>query len=456
MSCIRGHRTTSCGIPICRTKIFWTVKRPGRPSNSCTCRYGATGGCKCVVAKSACPHKSKKGEKRAGECRCDEQGRYCCLIEPEHWKMLLALQNPTVDFYPNRDALENRHVVASTIPFPQTPSSFVTSSPHPSIGLSSIAPTTPNIPPMHSMMNGFSTFPQRPSTLSPQFGILAMDSPLAAAQDAMIWEGQSPLVTSPAGTQYTYSGPQQEAGSCCQPATPPIATLGFPSPQSQHHDINSLDFALTSPLPTPQLHSTEHVVSAATAQTSQAAPAFDFQRLQTDYFNYQFPSAICQNCGLYGCSCRNCPPVFQNFGTTSWAQYCGRKHVRDVQPILPVVAPNIAHPQPWLAEQSTSAGQCCQPAVHDGFIQAPQFPLPDQNFDLNFSDLDMVPPVDPLAFDPFDLESDLMLPTDANDLNLGEYLVSDLNHTAQGAVGNDNAMEPAEDQGGGGCCCGGG
>ena len=92
MSCIRGHRTTSCGIPVCRTKIFWTVKRPGRPSNSCTCRYGATGGCKCVVAKTACPHKSKKGEKRTGECRCDEQGRYCCLIEPEHWTALLSLQ----------------------------------------------------------------------------------------------------------------------------------------------------------------------------------------------------------------------------------------------------------------------------------------------------------------------------------------------------------------------------
>jgi hypothetical protein len=310
---------------------------------------------------------------------------------------------------------------------------------------------------MHSMMNGFSAFPQRPSTLTPQFGILAMDSPLAASQDAMVWEGHSPLVTSDAGAQYVFAGSQQEAGSCCQPATPPVANLGFPSPQSQHHGNAGLDFSLTSPLPTPQLQSTEHNVSAATAQ---AAPAFDFQRLQTDYFNYQFPSAICQACGLYGCSCRNCPPVFQNFGTTSWAQYCGRKHARDVQPILPAVVSNIAHPQPWLAEQATTGGQCCQPAVHDGFIQAPQFPLPDQNFDLNFNDLDMVPPVDPLAFESFDLGSDLMLPTDTNDLNLSEYLLSDLPQTAQGAVGDDRAMKPDDDQGGGGggggCCCGGG
>ncbi|KAK3109548.1 hypothetical protein LTR53_017085, partial [Teratosphaeriaceae sp. CCFEE 6253] len=94
MSCIRGHRTTACGNPVCRSKIFWTVKRPGRPSNSCNCRYGATGGCKCVVARSACPHKSKKGEKRSGECRCEEQGRYCCLIEPEQWEALMALRKP--------------------------------------------------------------------------------------------------------------------------------------------------------------------------------------------------------------------------------------------------------------------------------------------------------------------------------------------------------------------------
>ena len=99
MSCIRGHRTTSCGIPVCRQKIFWTVKRPGRPSNSCTCRYGTTGGCKCVTAIPKCPHKSKKGEKRSSECRCDEQGRYCCLLEPEHWDVLFKLQKPSINFF---------------------------------------------------------------------------------------------------------------------------------------------------------------------------------------------------------------------------------------------------------------------------------------------------------------------------------------------------------------------
>ena len=106
MSCIRGHRTTSCGIPVCRSKVFWTVKRPGRPSNSCTCRFNASGVCKCVTAIPKCPHKSRKGEKRSSECRCDEQGRFCCLLEPEHWRKLMALEKPTVQFYPSRETLE--------------------------------------------------------------------------------------------------------------------------------------------------------------------------------------------------------------------------------------------------------------------------------------------------------------------------------------------------------------
>ena len=121
MSCIRGHRTTSCGIPVCRSKIFWTVKRPGRPSNSCNCRFGATGGCRCVVAKNACPHKPKKGEKRSGECRCDEQGRYCCLLEPEQWAVLMALGKPLADFYPSREAMEARFTAPAPMSMPMTP-----------------------------------------------------------------------------------------------------------------------------------------------------------------------------------------------------------------------------------------------------------------------------------------------------------------------------------------------
>jgi hypothetical protein len=157
MSCIRGHRTTSCGIPVCRTKVFWTVKRPGRPSNSCTCRYGATGGCKCVVAKSACPHKAKKGEKRSGECRCDEQGRYCCLLEPEHWAALHGLQKPTVDFFPSRELLESNQASTNHMAIPQTPANHRTL-----ISISTLFPLQAKVV-IHSTSPRASLLPRQPS-----------------------------------------------------------------------------------------------------------------------------------------------------------------------------------------------------------------------------------------------------------------------------------------------------
>jgi hypothetical protein len=58
-----------------------------------------------------------------------------------------------------------------------------------------------------------------------------------------------------------------------------------------------------------------------------SAHTFDFDKMMADYINYQLPSAICQNCGLNGCSCRNCPAVMQT-ESGSWAQGCARKHVR--------------------------------------------------------------------------------------------------------------------------------
>jgi hypothetical protein len=79
---------------------------------------------------------------------------------------------------------------------------------------------------------------------------------------------------------------------------------------------------------------------------------------------------------------------------------------------------------------------------------------------LNFNDLDMVAPVDPLSFDSFDLGSDMMMSTDTNNLNLSEYILPDLTQTMQGAGANNNLSKPEDEQGGGGggggCCCGGG
>jgi hypothetical protein len=232
MSCIRGHRTTSCGIPVCRTKVFWTVKRPGRPSNSCTCRYGATGGCKCVVAKSACPHKAKTGEKRSGECRCDEQGRYCCLLEPEHWAALHGLQKPTVDFFPSRELLESNQASTNHMAIPQTPA-YPMSSP----------PATNSIPstPIHVMNNNYGSYQTMQSTsLTPRFGMMGVGrqgSTHPRPQDVLAWEGQASPAPREVVLPPMYESIQPEQSDCCQSST--SRAQGIHSPlEPRHHSFS--------------------------------------------------------------------------------------------------------------------------------------------------------------------------------------------------------------------------
>ncbi|KAF2725778.1 hypothetical protein K431DRAFT_52777 [Polychaeton citri CBS 116435] len=104
MSCIRGHRTTSCGITNCRNKVFWTVKRPGRPSNACNCAM-VGGVCICTLSVPICPHKAKRGGKRSVDCRCDEQGRFCCYVTEADWAALTAGAKPRIKFFENREDL---------------------------------------------------------------------------------------------------------------------------------------------------------------------------------------------------------------------------------------------------------------------------------------------------------------------------------------------------------------
>lgn len=462
MSCIRGHRTTSCGIPVCRTKIFWTVKRPGRPSNSCTCRYGATGGCKCVVAKTACPHKSKKGEKRTGECRCDEQGRYCCLIEPEHWTALLSLQKPTIDFFPTREALETRQSTPSNMVFSPTPS-FTHSSPHPSSRMSSMPPSTPTMPPMHGMSNGFNAYQPTHTTLTPRFGFMGIGAPMGSTTDpppdAMVWEGQAPMAPRDIIPQYGYENAQPEQSSCCQQRSSP-ATMNLQSPPSHLGTPLGLAHPLQSTVHSPHAYEGDQIPTSIANQASVApAPAFDFARLQADYFNYQFPSAICQNCGLNGCTCRNCPPVFQNFGTTTWAQYCGRKHARDLQPTPPPVAQKVPRTDSWAAAPVPLSAPIGPPAQDGNFGTNNMFALNSQNFSQDFPNLDLA--ADHADFESFDLGPDFAIGA-ADQLNLSEFLMTDLNQSAGGTSprqGRDEAGAAGEadddEAGGGGCCCGG-
>lgn len=335
MSCIRGHRTTSCGIPVCRTKVFWTVKRPGRPANSCTCRFGATGRCQCVVAKSACPHKPKKGEKRSSDCRCDEQGRYCCLLEPAHWDALCALQKPVVDFFDSREALDASHA--------QSPIANNTMPPTPaySAGTPSV-PSTPRqsngIQFVHTTRDNFhETQASTPSTV-PRFGMMGIGAPLGdsyVGKDVLTWDGQAPPAPREFQPYAGYNDPSHPLAALSpESITAPTTPYSFPPPLSDPH-YESLEFApVTQSLEAMTLPS--HRPNDAHIRTF-TQPELDFDKMMADYFQYQFPAAICQHCGMSGCTCRNCPALMQSPHTGSWAQCCSKKHMK-VGPAVPAAA----------------------------------------------------------------------------------------------------------------------
>ena len=416
MSCIRGHRTTQCGIPVCRTKVFWTVKRPGRPSNSCNCRFGATGGCRCVVAKSACPHKPKKGEKRSGECRCDEQGRFCCLLESSHWSVLFALQKPTVEFFISREALEMSHsTLVPSIPFPMTPSS---------IGSPPYYGSVPGTPAPLAFANTSSmSSPQgaqaspRSSMLAPQFGV--MDLGPVVDQNSLLWN-------TPTMPQLSEEGRRQQAQriqtaahpqSCCD--APPItepANQPTAYPAGTQRPMDFVTFATPiAPFDTPLI-------------PPPGPSVFDFQKLSNDYYAYQFPSAICQTCGLSGCTCRNCPPVMQSFATGSWAQCCGRKHARTATYVAPDVEATFAFPVEQLPKHQTRMIQA-EPVSGQGSCCSGQALM--QQEDVDQAALGTVP-----EFGEYGYAQNFILPDVPANLDLSEFLMSELEEDT------------------GGCCCG--
>ncbi|KAK4634054.1 hypothetical protein CLAFUW4_01774 [Fulvia fulva] len=436
MSCIRGHRTTSCGIPICRAKVFWTVKRPGRPSNSCTCRYGATGGCKCVVARSACPHKSKKGEKRSGECRCDEQGRYCCLLEPHHWDQLLSLQKPTVDFSQTKEQLDANQAGSTNGSVPQTPAYSMVGSP-PSSAHS--IPSTPAPPQhVHIMPNTYNnnnnpfhaTTPT--TTLKTRFGMMGIGVPMDSSRDVGIdvltWQGQPPVAPREYNAQPVYNEPPPERESCCQAGEPVVHSARSPPPEldgtyTHQHNLHEMSLGANfNAVPT---------IVALSQVTSPPLPAFDYNHFENDYFRYQFPSAICQNCGLNGCTCRNCPPVFQNFNNTSWAQCCGRKHARDPQP-SPVPS-KVARTENYSVDPAIhSQPELVQAYQSDVFPQQDTFPLNGNHFINEYNEMELPPPGLPPELDPFTLQEgpnglnhDFHIP----ELEFNDFLNSEFNTT---------------------------
>lgn len=405
MSCIRGHRTTSCGIPVCRQKIFWTVKRPGRPSNSCNCRYGSTGGCKCVTAMSKCPHKARKGEKRSSECRCDEQGRYCCLLEPDHWDALTKMQKPTVDFYPNREALEAGHIAPTPMTMASTPSYFSPATPQRTGSCCGTpGPQQAQHQPMHVAPSSHpGMMSPHTAALTPRFGFMGIGGPMGdlghQSADAIGWNGTSPAAPNGFNHPPIYEQPQAEGQSCCSSSTPamysePIMEEGGCCQKSVPAVADPDAFSMGDPF-SQSLDSFQPPASQQPFDAGYTQPTFDFDRWNQTYQAYQYPGAICQKCGLNGCTCRNCPPVMQNYGTSSWAQCCGRKHAR-MAPAAPQLQPaaQFQMPQPQTSQVSTPSQDMHAAAHHPEQVSMPDYthsatqPAMDFDFELP-PDVDM-------------------------------------------------------------------
>lgn len=492
MSCIRGHRTTSCGIPVCRQKIFWTVKRPGRPSNSCTCRYGTTGGCKCVTAIPKCPHKSKKGEKRSSECRCDEQGRYCCLLEPEHWDVLFKLQKPSINFFPTREALEGEQPAQTPMTIASTPSYFSENTSHRgSSCCGTPGPTPQPAQHVHVPPTPYSeTMSPKSNGVTARFGFMGIGGPMGTADavpDPLAWNGMSPpaprgysgppdplawqataspaqLYSAPASAMpwtgtaplppmdYATPPPYQqppppEKSSCCggsaklQPHYPePEMEMEMEIEEnsccqsSQAPTEGPENFSLGDPfMQNSHLNPYEPATSQPPYQQPYVQPVFDFDRWTREYYAYQQPGAICQKCGLNGCTCRNCPPVMQNYGTTSWAQCCGRKHAK-FGPQPPQPPRQTLPPQPQAqAAPAAHVPPNGQPHVHQ---QSVDFGFPAQHQQQQRLSMGMIspPPPQPQELNTFDHNFDM---TDAPDpVAYSDFLLDELDRPSHTHVQN--------------------
>ncbi|KAK6437459.1 hypothetical protein LTR95_006339 [Oleoguttula sp. CCFEE 5521] len=409
---------------------------------------------------SKCPHKVKKGEKRSNECRCDEQGRYCCLLEPDHWETLMRLEKPGVTFFSSREALEaTQHGTRGATP--ATPNYYVPGTP----GSNTSIPSTPLVRTRQTSLlrepiTPFESILPSQSTLTPSFGYMGLGSPVGTSgvhsPELLPWDGIMSSVPYEPPMYGFNDAPQSEGRSCCQPSAPPVdsrpqtqissccqpaiddadddydmegggsccqrSTQSTVAPHTIAHDET---FPKLEPLD-PFLGSTVPPDFGAIY----TPPTFDFDRWVQNYQTYQMPGAICQKCGLNGCTCRSCPTLMQNQSTTSWAHGCGRAHARNMQ----------AQPQ----QHVTSPVQ--QHTLHPvlppmGFSRSNAGPTPtavdfSNPIDFGLDPQVLTPPhIMPEHMDMGGFETSLIPTTTADplDLAMSEFLMSELDrpsHTA--------------------------
>jgi hypothetical protein len=391
-------------------------------------------------------------------------------LEPEHWDVLFQLQKPTINFFSSREALEGEQPAQTPMTMPSTPGYFsesISNRGSSCCGTPGPTPQPTQRTPVVPLTPYSETMSPKSSGVASRFGFMGIGGPMGIADeplpDPLAWNGMSPPAprvysgppdalawngtASPA--HLTYSAPPVDiswTGTTSLPpmdyATPPSyeqppameesSCCSGPATQLPHYqkpememEENSCCQSSKAPLDGPQefslgdpfmqsthLNPFEPAITQPPYEQPYVQPTFDFDRWTRDYQAYQYPGAICQKCGLNGCTCRNCPPVMQNYGTTSWAQCCGRKHARQgpQPPQIPQQqAAPIAHMPPnghlHLHQQPVDFGFPTQHPQQQRMSMSMMSPPPQPQelnaFDHNF---DMPDASDPVAYSDFLLD----------------------------------------------------
>ncbi|KAK1071069.1 hypothetical protein LTR74_003718 [Friedmanniomyces endolithicus] len=356
----------------------------------------------------------------------------------------MALQKPAVQFFATPEALDGNHGTP-------TPMSTVTTPAY--LGSPRIFGSLPGTParlhsprPLPGPSSPYIGYHSPPVSLTPRFGMMGIGGPQGSAEivmpDVLAWDGQVPLAPREYQPPHRQLPREEEPRSCCQGSTTP----------QQNAQVEDYAPFTQSIVPPPGFVPFGGPMPDANVLLEQPVtqPSFDFNKLQNDYYNYQFPSAICQTCGLSGCTCRNCPPVMQSSINGSWAQCCGRKHARTAA----YVAPTAAHAfqeelpvqtmnslptttGPSLSGQDVFAAEPQEPDLYAQQLFAPIPPFEGhEQLDLYSPPLQLEPESIP-DFTPFDPGEAFALPESETNIDLSDYLMEEL--------------EPTQSQG---CCCG--
>ncbi|KAK5124690.1 hypothetical protein LTR85_001403 [Meristemomyces frigidus] len=288
---------------------------------------------------------------------------------------------------------------------------------------------------MQTASNQFVGMQSPTQVITPRFGMIGLGAPQGSqhdmAADVLAWDGYAPEAPRDYHPAHYQPIRPAEDRSCCQgPSSPPPAPSYDQYVQYGH--LPALPQQATfAPFPCSMMP-TVSIPEPEMPRATQAA--LDYDKFNNDYFNYQFPSAICQTCGLSGCTCRNCPPVMQNASNGSWAQMCGRKHARTAAYIAPNTISAFQQQLPPQAQQFGQPSDAPPHAFQHQSVFQDTGPFLDGHQQQQSTD-SAIPPSIP-GFMPFDPGEDFALPEGANNMDISDLLLSDLDRPSSG------------------CCCG--